>query len=148
MISANGGLPAHRYKPEVTQRWPRGSEPASQLLQRCNSVMFSGVCRPCFGGGRAPGVRLARLDVHRYGSGWVWLVASLLVVLAGYAGVWAAGGGCGYVAPSAGLIRSQGLEVTGCGSGPTRGEASAGVGQLWRLRLFRRLPAWVLRRWA
>ena len=29
MISANGGLPAHRYTPHVTQRWPRGSEPAS-----------------------------------------------------------------------------------------------------------------------
>ena len=32
MISANGGLPAHRYTPQVTQRWPRGSEPASSLL--------------------------------------------------------------------------------------------------------------------
>ena len=29
MISANGGLPAHRYTSQVTQRWPRGSEPAS-----------------------------------------------------------------------------------------------------------------------
>ena len=29
MISANGGLPAHRYTPQVTHRWPRGSEPAS-----------------------------------------------------------------------------------------------------------------------
>ena len=28
MISANGGLPAHRYTPQVTRRWPRGSEPA------------------------------------------------------------------------------------------------------------------------
>ena len=26
MISANGGLPAHRYTPQVTPRWPRGSE--------------------------------------------------------------------------------------------------------------------------
>ena len=32
MISANGGLPAHRYTPQVTQRWPRGSEPASAYL--------------------------------------------------------------------------------------------------------------------
>ena len=32
MISANGGLPAHRYTPQVTQRWPRGSEPASVYL--------------------------------------------------------------------------------------------------------------------
>ena len=31
MISANGGLPAHRYTPQVTQRWPRGSEPSRQL---------------------------------------------------------------------------------------------------------------------
>ena len=29
MISANGGLPAHRYTPQVTEGWPRGSEPAS-----------------------------------------------------------------------------------------------------------------------
>ena len=29
MISANGGLPAHRYTPQVTQRWPQGSEPSS-----------------------------------------------------------------------------------------------------------------------
>ena len=50
-----------------------------QLVQRCNSVVSSGVCRRCFGGGRAPGVRLARPDVHGYGSGWVRLVASLLL---------------------------------------------------------------------
>ena len=31
MISANGGLPANRFTPQVTQRWPRGSEPASRL---------------------------------------------------------------------------------------------------------------------
>ena len=31
MISANGGLPAHRYTPQVTPRWPRGSEPASVM---------------------------------------------------------------------------------------------------------------------
>ena len=34
-----------------------------QLVQRCNSVVFSGVHRRCFVGGRAPGVRLAHLDV-------------------------------------------------------------------------------------
>ena len=28
-MSAHGGWPAHRYTPQVTQRWPRGSEPAS-----------------------------------------------------------------------------------------------------------------------
>ena len=54
-----------------------------QLVQWCNSIVFSGVCRCCFGGGRAPGVWLGRLDVHGHGSGWDWLVASLLLVLAG-----------------------------------------------------------------
>ena len=34
MISANGGLPAHRYTPQVTPRWPRGSEPASPPMVR------------------------------------------------------------------------------------------------------------------
>ena len=32
MISANGGLAAKRYTPQVTQRWPRGSELASGLV--------------------------------------------------------------------------------------------------------------------
>ena len=54
-----------------------------QRVQRCNSVVSSGVCRCCFVGGRAPGVRLARSDVPGYGSVWVWLVAYLLLVLAG-----------------------------------------------------------------
>ena len=43
-----------------------------QLVRRCKSVVSSGVCRRCCGGGRAPGVRLARPDVHGLGSGWVW----------------------------------------------------------------------------
>ena len=43
-----------------------------QLVRRCNSVVSSGVCRRCCGGGRAPGVRLVRPDVHGLGSGWVW----------------------------------------------------------------------------
>ena len=41
MISANGGLLAHRYTPQVTQRWPRGSEPASTRehgIQTCQQV--------------------------------------------------------------------------------------------------------------
>ena len=54
-----------------------------QLVRRCNSVVSSGVCLRCCGGGRAPGVRLACPDVHGYGSGWVWLGVSLLLVLAG-----------------------------------------------------------------
>ena len=41
-------------------------------VRRCNSVVSSGVCRRCCGGGRAPGVRLARPDLHGLGSGWVW----------------------------------------------------------------------------
>ena len=43
-----------------------------QLVRRCNSVVSSGVCRRCCGGGRAPGVWLARPNVHGFGSGWVW----------------------------------------------------------------------------
>ena len=54
-----------------------------QLVRRCNSVVSSGVCRRCCGGGRAPGVRLARPDVDGYGPGWVWLGVSLLLQLAG-----------------------------------------------------------------
>ena len=54
-----------------------------QLVRRCNSVMSSGVCRRCCGGGRAPGVRLARPDVHGLGSGWVCWGISLLLELAG-----------------------------------------------------------------
>ena len=88
-----------------------------QLVRRCNSVVSSGVCRRCCGGGRAPGVRLARRDVHGLGPGWVWLGVSLLLELAGLAAVWAVGVGCGYVVPSSGLVRSQGLAVSGCGSG-------------------------------
>ena len=54
-----------------------------QLVRRCNSVVSTGVCRRCCGGGRAPGVRLARPDVHGHGPGWVWLGVSLLLELAG-----------------------------------------------------------------
>ena len=44
MISANGGLPAHRYTPQVTQRWPRGSEPASHAINDALQEAFdSGV---------------------------------------------------------------------------------------------------------
>ena len=53
------------------------------LELRGNSVVSSGVCRRCCGGGRAPGVRLARPDVHGHGPGWVWLGVSLLLELAG-----------------------------------------------------------------
>ena len=42
MISANGGLPAHRYTPQVTPRWPRGSEPASQHCSPCFLVAKPG----------------------------------------------------------------------------------------------------------
>ena len=43
MISANGGLPSHRYTPQVTQRWPRGSEPASKLLKESAYSQFEGI---------------------------------------------------------------------------------------------------------
>ena len=41
MISANGGLPAHRYTPQVTPRWPRGSEPASNLHRLLSDVVLT-----------------------------------------------------------------------------------------------------------
>ena len=40
MISANGGLPAHSYTPQVTPRWPRGSEPASHGY----NLLFKDLC--------------------------------------------------------------------------------------------------------
>ena len=43
MISANGGLPAHRYTPQVTPRWPRGSEPASMTINKSQGHTFSRV---------------------------------------------------------------------------------------------------------
>ena len=46
MISANGCLPAHRYTPQVTQRWPRGSEPA---------LARGACCRPAPPGGQREG---------------------------------------------------------------------------------------------
>ena len=42
--------------------------------------------------------------------------------------MWAPGVGCGNVAPSAGLVRSQGLVVLGCGSGLIYVGALAGLG--------------------
>ena len=52
MISANGGLPAHRYTPQVTPRWPRGSEPASVCGVVCTVswaswLLFAGVHALC-----------------------------------------------------------------------------------------------------
>ena len=47
------------------------------------------------------------------------------------------GVGCGYRTPSADLVTGQGLEVTGCGSGSTRDEASAGAWRLCWVRRFR-----------
>ena len=54
-----------------------------QLVRRCTNVVSSGVCRRCCGGSRAPGLRLARPDVHGLGPWWVWLGVSLLLELAG-----------------------------------------------------------------
>ena len=45
MISANGGLPAHRYTPQVTPRWPRGSEPASDRDNLERNEKLSRHCR-------------------------------------------------------------------------------------------------------
>ena len=59
MISANGGLPAHRYTHQVTPRWPPGSEPASQVrpshylpVHQCLAV---GSAVRCSAGGRGGG---------------------------------------------------------------------------------------------
>ena len=43
MISANGGLPAHRYTPQVTPRWPRGSEPASEYREVTHAEAMASV---------------------------------------------------------------------------------------------------------
>ena len=64
MISANGGLPAHRYTPQVTQRWPRGSEPASALhggVQVCGSGRLA--ILPTFPN-LSLGIRLALCALH------------------------------------------------------------------------------------
>ena len=52
MISANGGLPAHRYTPEVTQRWPRGSE--LSMMKHCRldfkiCLPLTCICNPDLG---------------------------------------------------------------------------------------------------
>ena len=49
MISANGSLPAHRYTPQVTQRWPRGSEPASVAcaVSQTTWLLFTGAPARC-----------------------------------------------------------------------------------------------------
>ena len=59
MISANGGLPAHRYTPQVTPRWPRGSERASavSVLPPAGGGVRSFVT-PYFGGGVGQGAQL------------------------------------------------------------------------------------------
>ena len=60
-------------KKEKTEKRKTGARVhCRHTLRRCSSVVSSGVCRRCCGGGRAPGVRLARPDVHGLGSGWVW----------------------------------------------------------------------------
>ena len=52
MISANGGLPAHSYTPQVTQRLLRGSEPAS------GAFWVGGLAASCGAGGRFGGCGL------------------------------------------------------------------------------------------
>ena len=65
MISANGGLPAHRYTPQVTPRWPRGSEPASG----------DGVPDEVYGVDGAFGDMVDVPAEDRQGAGHVWLVS-------------------------------------------------------------------------
>ena len=47
MILANGGLPAHRYTPQMTQRWPRGSKLASAVGAGVGSQHRPHSVRPC-----------------------------------------------------------------------------------------------------
>ena len=51
MISVNGGLPAHRYTTQVTQKWPGGSEPASQVYSLAGPLcmLLSSDRHPAFG---------------------------------------------------------------------------------------------------
>ena len=68
MISANGGLLAHRYTPQVTQRWPRGSEPASPRAP-CSRPVNPGREPP--GRGKAPRRRESRPQ-HRERPDRTW----------------------------------------------------------------------------
>ena len=54
MISANGGLPAHRYTPQVTPGWPRGSEPASAVSAPPGVLPRSRATFGLLGGGGGP----------------------------------------------------------------------------------------------
>ena len=69
MISASGGLPAHRYTAQVTQRWPRGSEPASpyQDLPRGLSKHLPGTLFPPWIIGR---ISMIALEAHIVGAEW------------------------------------------------------------------------------
>ena len=82
MISANGGLPAHRYTPQVTKRWPRGSEPASPARAhalgpvlgphaRTDRTRDTRVAEPCLQsqrmGGQGKGQRLTAGAPHNGG---------------------------------------------------------------------------------
>ena len=64
MISANGGLPAHRYTAQVTPRWPPGSEPASLATIRRLATRNIWASNDDIGGGDSPDVQwLGTLEV-------------------------------------------------------------------------------------
>ena len=88
MISANGGLPAHRYTPQVTQRWRRGSEPASPDLVWLGHLHGTGCLSARAVGTGFPTV-VRRLCLGAV-CGWVWVLLTP-GVLAGVLGgcVWA-----------------------------------------------------------
>ena len=76
MISANGGLPAHRYTPQVTPRLPRGSEPASRVRvgvegERGHSVA-SGESRPSTCGTGSVWSTAGNEEEQQRKAAWAW----------------------------------------------------------------------------
>ena len=73
MISANGGLPAHRYTPQVTQRWPRGSEPASAARLRLSVSHASGRVASMAGASTVQCIAVSRANQYARGSLMWWV---------------------------------------------------------------------------
>ena len=81
-VRVSGSNPNNNIQEDSSRACPTGlAGPEPSGTHNDPGQHFQG--RRCCGGGRAPGVRLAPPDVHGYGSGWVWLGVSLLLVLAG-----------------------------------------------------------------
>ena len=152
MISANGSLPGHRYTPQVTQRWPRGSEPASIVRSPWGcTTWWAG------GAGRQPGLMVMVVEgAHVLGSVWLaavvvcggwmtgrlemgmlttvwmgscWVAASAVAAAAGGRGAWVVVGGGSWLGLGFGLGRGRlGLCRCVCGVVCARLGASLGLG--------------------